>query len=698
MLSSLLAALLPERERGRLCARTAADAVRGSFVAGGLQVFVAGPFWAWQGVEYMRQVSDAIVGAAPGAVHAARFALVGMGPVSYLISPLGLILEYTILTGVLRLVSAGVQGRPVGDPALTFVLWAGRALHARGRRRQALGVLGPERPDRMERRGADRVVFSSREKAGWDERVTVRIGDALYRISETTLRPDRGFKAVAYTLSPWPAEVIVRRVVDYGFSGAPDRVASPVAETRAPAEKPAGGDPHPGRSRFHVDAGEEARLAPEAGTDALIESCGFLPIRLRVEQTPTRPAHPGTAIEIGGEWYEALSETVDPERVEYRLRCWPAGEVLRDTVRYGPALVRAAQQERALAAGRRRGRRGAWPAYPLIGMLPETRQRLLCDRLGLDPRFATASAALAEMALVVWTAASGVSGAPGEDPAGVGLYAALATSIMLGPQLGLALLRGLAAVAVDAVAGQPFVVAVFRLGQLIRLVAERFDKGVVPLTRDAFWARLELPDRQRPGPDGSVDVETALPHLSWSRSPRLAEGGQAWRIEALAPILVRGRLTWRYRLHPVDEGAAGRSPSPTLYRDDVWRRVAREWGDLLSSGFGPVVSLLPAPAQRRAMRQQGPAGIRSSTILSIVAEILVGILWGTAREMPLIVAGMALCLDALLRLVQVSRGDFAPSLLGRLLDGYLRPERLPFQEHLDAERAALGELSVVSRH
>jgi len=221
---------------------------------------------------------------------------------------------------------------------------------------------------------------------------------------------------------------------------------------------------------------------------------------------------------------------------------------------------------------------------------------------------------------------------------------------------------------------------------------------VVPLTREAFWARLELADRQRPGPEGSVDVESALAHLSWSRAPRVEEQGQGWRVETLPPVLVRGRLTWRYRLHPQDEGAAARTPSPTLYRDEVRRQAAREWDDLLSSGFAPVVSLLPVPAQRRAMGGRGAAGIRSGALFSVAAELLVGLLWGTARELPMVVAGLLLGVDGLLRLLQVSRGEFAPSLLGRLLDGYLRPERRPFQQHLEAERAALGrsQSSVIS--
>lgn len=692
--ASVLAALLPERERAWLCERTGADPVRGSLAAGALQLFVAGPVWAWLGVEYMRHVAGVMVGAAPGAVHMARFALVGMGPVAYLLSPAGLALEYAILTGILRLVSAGVQGRAVGDPALTFLIWAVRGLRVRGRERRSLAALGPERPDRVERRGDERVVLSSREKPGWDERVTVRIGEALYRISGTKRRPDGGFQAVAYTLSPWPAEVIVRRVVDYGPPIAAAR-AAPVPAREVPAIARAAPAPATARSRgerLEVAPGEWARLAAGGGTDAVIESRGFLPIRVRAEGTQTRPAHPGTAVEIGGEWYEASTETAEGDRVVYGLRRWPAGEVLRETVHYGPALVGAAQEERERAERHRRGGGAARIAYPLIGLLPETRQRLVCARLGLEPGVATAAGAVGEMAVLAWLASQGAGVEAGGDPAGLGLYAALIRSIVLGPAFGLAVLRGLAAVAVDAVAGSPPVVALFRLGQLLRLGVERFDRGVVPLTRDAFWARLELADRQRPGPDGSVDVESALPHVGWNRSPRVQEAGRGWRVEVLPPVLVRGRLIWRYRLHPQDDAAAAQAPSPTLYRDELWRELAREWQDLLSSGFAPVVSLLPVAAQRRATRERGPAGIRSGALFSVAVELLVGILWGTAREPLMVAAGVALGADGVLRLIQVVRGDYAPSLLGRLMDGYLRPERKPFQEHLEAERSALGQL------
>ena len=58
------------------------------------------------------------------------------------------------------------------------------------------------------------------------------------------------------------------------------------------------------------------------------------------------------------EEHEVLSETEFPEDglVVYRLRPWPEGEVVRDRVVYGPALVRAAEAERERARVRARAR------------------------------------------------------------------------------------------------------------------------------------------------------------------------------------------------------------------------------------------------------------------------------------------------------------------------------------------------------
>ena len=128
-----------------------------------------------------------------------------------------------------------------------------------------------------------------------------------------------------------------------------------------------------------------------------VTSRGWLPFRLRTEGVyRLRPAFPGTAVVLGERTYEVVGESEHGDRVVYRLREWPEGEVVRDRVVYGTALVRAAQAERERARVRARARPWRFLLHPFVGLLPEPEQERLGDRLGLYAVTATLVSGLAE--------------------------------------------------------------------------------------------------------------------------------------------------------------------------------------------------------------------------------------------------------------------------------------------------------------
>jgi hypothetical protein len=374
---------------------------------------------------------------------------------------------------------------------------------------------------------------------------------------------------------------------------------------------------------------------------------------------------------------------VEEEGVCYRLDPWPAEHVLRDTLEYSSRLVRAAQAERQRAERRERSRRWAWALHPLIGLLPEGRQLMVCDRWGLDPRTATLAGALLECVACVC-----VLGA-------LGRAAVLAGPILLLPVA--AMLRALGAVAFGEVAGS-----------WLLLLAEplwpgegtaRFDRTVLPLTREAFWARLAMPDRFQVEAEGAIVVRALLPHLSWGTAHALLVGEDRWSAVALPAAIEKGRLIHWYRLMPcLDPHAPAGTPlssppSPRLYQEEVREAVEREWDSIfLAAPWLPC--LLPQEVQQRAFASRGGVAVaRAWTIRTAVFVLLAGV-WMVLGRTPATVATAALLLgEAVYRLWRCQRGEYAGSLLGWLVADLLRPERVAYQAHLSAERQALRNLA-----
>jgi hypothetical protein len=450
-----------------------------------------------------------------------------------------------------------------------------------------------------------------------------------------------------------------------------------------------------------VDEGEEARLTPDGPTAAVIDSRGALPFRVRSEAVGVhnRPEFPGSCVVVGGLRFEVVAEQGLENGFRYLLDPWPADAVIRGMLSYGPPLVRAAQRERQDAFDRERAARWSFLVAPFVGLLPEQRQLLACDRLSLDPQLTTFAGVLLELATAMAAAVSVKAGA---------------ASMLIGEGFGIfivtpALLRLLGLVLMKETAGAWWLNAVFEAAaSLASSSTARADATVLPLTRDAFWSRLARPDRQQRGEDGSVVVSGLLPHLSWSPTaatrmggvlPSLRVGSDYWSVAALPASIDNGRLQYAYHLWPRrDENMLAGLPDPAppdvrQYQNEVLEDVARQWDEIF--GAAPwLPSLLPRGAQERAYRGRGgaPAAQRWA-VLTALALSVVGAWMLFGRDPFSVLTGLVLLAESSYRVWRTLSGDYAPSLLGLGLSDYLVPERKTYQEHLQAERSTLLEKS-----
>jgi hypothetical protein len=405
---------------------------------------------------------------------------------------------------------------------------------------------------------------------------------------------------------------------------------------------------------------------------------------------------------LGGATYEVLSETERPQDglVVYRMRAWPEGEVVRDRVVYGPAFVRAAEAERRQARVRARARPWRVLLYPLVGLLPEETQARACDRLGLYSVTATLVSGLVESSLVmsVLMLLRRIS----EPGAAILFVVALPGLVLLVlPGLG----RAFGAAFLGETGGSAPVTLAFAALRALGAAHERRDRSFVPLTRPAFWERLGRPDGVEPSPDGTLLFRGLLPHLTWTPSRRLAAGRDYWSVCPEPPALERRRLTYSYRLVPLgDASEAGETapstPPATAYATEVLEGMQREW-DSFNDAFAWLTCMLAADVQARAFAHRGgPAAARRPTLVTGAASGALGLYLlsflpgGPAADplAPLVAAlSAALVVDAVRRIVATRQGRYAPSLFRFALPSdSLRPERVAYHAHRDAERLVLG--------
>lgn len=425
-----------------------------------------------------------------------------------------------------------------------------------------------------------------------------------------------------------------------------------------------------------------------------IRSRGYLPLRVRTAEIPyRRSAFPGTAVVVGERTYEVVDERTEPERVVYSLREWPEGEVIRDRVEYGPRFVRAVLAERERAATRARFRPYRAFLYPIVGLLPEAEQERWSERLGLYSVTATLVSGACEVALLllaVWAIGRG-----GDDP-GLRVMLALAAPLLA----ILALLgfgRAFAALAFRETSGQYLVELAFSLFRSARAAVAPRDRTLVPLTRDAFWARLMVPDRVAEDGHGTLVLRGLLPHLGWETGHHVEAGDLYFRAEPEPPVLDRGRLVYTYRLTPArEEPMAPPAALSTVYARKVWAGIEKEWDDFLTA-FTWFASLLPEDVQRRAFESRGgPACVRRTVQVTAVVGFVVAAYIFAQPVVPadpvgpwLRLVAVGLVVDGARRLQRARRGSYAPSVFSFLLPcDSLRPERIAYHAHRDAERAA----------
>jgi hypothetical protein len=444
---------------------------------------------------------------------------------------------------------------------------------------------------------------------------------------------------------------------------------------------------------YRVAEGEQAVVRAGPPEEGEIRSRGFLPFRVRTEGVPyRRPAFCGTAIVLGERTYEVIRETETEAGVVYSLRSWPEGEVVRDRVIYGPRVVRAAQEDRERAAMRERVRPYRFLLYPLVGLLPEEEQERVALRFGLYTVKATFASGMVEALLpflAIWLIAKS---------ADEGLRVVVA---LLTPAIWLICLSGFsrafAAAAFRETSGSYLVEVAFAAMKALGHAARR-DPTLVPLSRQAFWTRLEVPDRIEPDADGSLVCRGLLPHLTWHTGHHVRAHHDYWLVEALPPALLRGRLVYSYRLYAVDaEPARPRMPPEAdAYAAEVWAGVRREWDDLLV-GFAWLASLLSPAAQQRAFADRGgPAAARRSVLVTSLAGSAFAIFVlaqpiqaGDPVGPWLRLLSVLLLIDGAIRIARTLRGDYAPSLFRWALPSdCLRPERIAYHAHREAERAA----------
>jgi hypothetical protein len=236
LLLGLWSALLPASEREPLRERLdlPVPTVGASWVLAAVQLSLI-PVWALLGVSYARDVTGVqaetiLAQERPPSFTETMLASVALGPFAFVFSPQGLLLEYVIVTGIIRVAGLVAADRPTGDPLVTLLAWLRRLARGEVHRQRRLRALGPLRPDRILQQGAGLVVLSSRDKPDWNERVTIEHRGAFYRLVRREDRPHGRWVDVAYELRRQEPGELIRTLVRLD-----DRSPPPDPPTRPPS-------------------------------------------------------------------------------------------------------------------------------------------------------------------------------------------------------------------------------------------------------------------------------------------------------------------------------------------------------------------------------------------------------------------------------------------------------------------------------
>jgi hypothetical protein len=368
--------------------------------------------------------------------------------------------------------------------------------------------------------------------------------------------------------------------------------------------------------------------------------------RPRLEEEGRRPGHPGTAVQIGEDFFEVVSAEKSGEEWVYRLQPWPGQETIRVCVEWGE------NAERDFTAGlrddriRERKRLLAWGVQALLGFLPASHQERLYETLGLDPARATFWSAALEAAaaspfavlFVINSVAGGMGGLGGQVPAWIGLAAIVAAAE--------GVLRLVAVISTGTPIGSLLFV-------LLGLRLKSKDRGYVPADRIS-----EI--------DGVLNVVSPVPKVWWERAGGVTYGGESYVLSGSGPE----RTDFHYRFRKGGEGF------PVL--DPELEQVRNRSSDL-SYVLAPLWGFLP-PDFQKALEFYGRYRPRPYILLSIGLNFLVAIaIMGSGLQnisrgvyeiwsLVLLAAALALFLESVPRLLRLMKdGETTGSFLGFLV-------------------------------
>ena len=370
-------------------------------------------------------------------------------------------------------------------------------------------------------------------------------------------------------------------------------------------------------------------------------------MRPRVEGSPRTAPHPGTAVRIGEDLFEVMTETCSAGREWiYGLEPWKAGNVTRIAVEWGDAA------EKDFLAGLRRERirtrkkNLALGGQALLGFLPRPFQERLAQTLEFDPGRATLYSALLE------TLAAGppaflfflqIFGTPGGRfgpviPSGLGFFA-LAGAI-----------EGIVRLVINLSSGEA-------VGSLpLSLLGLRFDKG----PRDDVMSDEFLPA-------GDVlEVLSPTPKAWWLKAGGITCGGDSF-------LLIRSAAEGRRFRYVFRKGGSGFPETDAVLERE--RNIAADRAYALA----PLWGFLPRADQEAAAfygRTKTRLWVRGSIAFnlllsfSIVALDMVrigagGFAWWTLVRF---LSGLALLGESVIRLLRhLQTGDVSGSFLGVLI-------------------------------
>ena len=368
--------------------------------------------------------------------------------------------------------------------------------------------------------------------------------------------------------------------------------------------------------------------------------------RPRIDREGYRPGHPGTAVQIGGEFFEVVSAERSGGEWVYRLEPWPAQEVIRVCVEWGE------DEERRFIAVLRddrikeRRRLLAWSGQALLGFLPAKHQKRLYETIGLDPPRATLWSAVLEIAVafplaalfVVNSIAGGVGGLGRQVPAWIALLAIVA-AVEGAFRLAVAISTG------DAIGSLLFVL----LG--LRLKSE--DPAYASADRISVVGEV-------------LDVVSPVPKVWWERAGGVTYEGEPYILSGSN----RERTDFSYRFRK------GGEVFPVL--DPKLEQVRNRSSDL-SYVLAPLWGFLPAELQRK-LEFYGRYRPRPYALLSIVFNFLLAVaLMGSGAKniafgtyeiwsLILLAGSVSLLVESVLRLIRLlDKGEITGSYLAFLV-------------------------------